>query len=270
VLGAVAVSGGTSSAVHAVYVDTGASPPLELVLRRFVRGDWLAEEPDTAAREAAALELLADVGVLTPRLVAVDPDGSIAGTPSVLMTRLVGRVQWDPPDVNSFLRALAEPLPVIHSVRVSSGGVLPRYRPYPLQMKRPPAWATCPDVWARAIEVLERDAPPGAERRFIHRDYHPGNVLWEGGRVSGIIDWVCASLGSPWADVGHCRMNIASELGIEGADDFLELYRAVSGRTGEYHPYWDIAASIGGLDFDADEHPSPADEQFLAAAVMRL
>jgi len=45
---------------------------------------------------------------------------------------------------------------------------------------------------------------------------------------------------------------------------------AVSGRTDEYHPYWDIAALIGGLDEDADQAPSPADERFLAAAVARL
>jgi hypothetical protein len=70
--------------------------------------------------------------------------------------------------------------------------------------------------------------------------------------------------------VGHCRVNIASELGQEAADRFLDLYRAVSGRTDDYHPYWDISAAIGGLDEDADAQPSPADEQFLAAAVARL
>ena len=72
------------------------------------------------------------------------------------------------------------------------------------------------------------------------------------------------------ADVGHCRVNIASELGQQAADRFLELYRVVSGSTEDYHPYWDISAAIGGLDEDADDQPSPADEQFLAAAVVRL
>jgi aminoglycoside phosphotransferase (APT) family kinase protein len=250
-------------------VDTGGSDPLELVLRRFVRLDWLAEEPDTATREAQALSLLADVDLPTPRLVAVDPDGSAAGAPSVLMSRLTGRVEWDPKGVEEFLRALAEPLPAIHSVRVAAGVALPDYRPYPLRIRRPPAWAARPDVWERAFGVLDRP-PPADERRFVHRDYHPGNVLWERGRVTGIVDWVNASIGSPWADVGHCRVNIASELGQRAANRFLDLYRAVSGRTDDYHPYWDISAAIGGLDEDVDEQPSPADEQFLAAAVARL
>jgi aminoglycoside phosphotransferase (APT) family kinase protein len=270
VLAAEALAGGTSSAVHAVRVDMGDARPHELVLRRFVRLDWLAEEPDLAAREAAALGLLADVDLPTPRLVAVDPDGSVAGSPSVLMTRLRGRIEWDPPTVDAFLLALAEPLPVIHSVRVSAGGVLPGYRPYPLAMHRPPRWAARPDVWECAIDLLERGGAPSDERLFVHRDYHPGNVLWEGGRVSGIVDWVNASIGSPWADVGHCRVNIASELGLKAADRFLDLYRGVSGRADEYHPYWDISAAIGGLDEDADWQPSRADEEFLAAAVVRL
>jgi aminoglycoside phosphotransferase (APT) family kinase protein len=269
VLAAEALSGGTSSAVHAVFVDTGASRPRELVLRRFVRLDWLAEEPDTAAREAEALELVADLDLPTPRLVAVDPDGSVAGAPAVLMSRLRGRVEWDPRAAEEVLRALAEPLPVIHSVGVSAGGALPCYRPYPLRMRRPPAWAERPDVWERAIEVLDGESPSG-ERLFVHRDYHPGNVLWEDGCVSGIVDWVNASIGSAWADVGHCRVNIASELGQEAADRFLDLYRAASGRTDEYHPYWDISAAIGGLDEDADDQPSRADEQFLLAAVAQL
>jgi aminoglycoside phosphotransferase (APT) family kinase protein len=268
-LAAEALAGGTSSAVHAVRVDTGSSQPLELVLRRFVRVDWLAEEPDTAAREAEALELLADVDLPTPRLVAVDPDGSRAGAPAVLMTRLPGSVVWDPANVEEFLRALAQPLPVIHSVDIAAGIALPDYRPYPLQMRRPPAWAARHEVWERAFAVLDGEAPSD-ERLFVHRDYHPGNVLWEGGRVTGIVDWVNASIGSPWADVGHCRVNLASELGQDAADRFLQLFRAVSGRKDDYHPYWDISAAIGGLDEEADDRPSPADEQFLAAAVARL
>src|SRR3954469_1087393 len=55
----VALEGGTSSAVHGLRVQAGDGVH-ELVLRRFVRRDWVAEEPDVAAREATALRLLAD------------------------------------------------------------------------------------------------------------------------------------------------------------------------------------------------------------------
>src|SRR5262245_37739097 len=62
--------GGTSSAVHGIELSDGT----RLVLRRYVRSDWLNEEPDIAFREATALQLV--TGIPAPRLVKVDPDGS--------------------------------------------------------------------------------------------------------------------------------------------------------------------------------------------------
>jgi aminoglycoside phosphotransferase (APT) family kinase protein len=264
-----ALVGGTSSAVHALNVERACGRVDELVLRRFVRLDWLAEEPDVAIREAAALTLIAASEPPTPRLVAVDPDGELAGAPAVLMTMLPGRIEWNPPEPEAFLRALAELLVAVHVTPIPAGAVIPPYEPYDVKMPRAPAWASQPEAWRRAIEVLEGSQPEG-ERLFIHRDYHPGNVLWRGRRVSGLVDWVNASIGSPWADVGHCRVNLAGECSQAAAARFLALYRAVSGRCDEYHPYWDISAVIGGLDQSADTEPSPSDERFLAAAVARL
>jgi aminoglycoside phosphotransferase (APT) family kinase protein len=103
--------------------------------------------------------------------------------------------------------------------------------------------------------------PPPRSRSINHRDFHPGNVLWSGGEVSGIVDWPSASAGSPDADVGHCRLNLAWQLGMDAADRFLALCGT------EYHPYWDVVAALEGMD---EEDWSDADEDFLAAAVAQL
>ena len=107
---------------------------------------------------------------------------------------------------------------------------------------------------------------PAHERRFIHRDHHPGNVLWQRGAVSGVVDWANASVGSPDADVGHCRLNLAGTLGLGAADRFLELHRGLTDR-GAYDPYWDVVAALGGHD---EEVFTPTDERFLARALARL
>jgi aminoglycoside phosphotransferase (APT) family kinase protein len=135
-------------------------------------------------------------------------------------------------------------------------------------MRRPPRWAAQPEVWHRAFEV-HAGPPPTLEHLFIHRDYHPGNVLWARGKMQGVIDWVNASRGSPEADVGHCRMNLAYRFGQPAADRFLRLYQALSERR-EYHPYWDIVAAIGGLDESDDARANPRGEAFLARAVAEL
>jgi hypothetical protein len=43
-------------------------------------------------------------------------------------------------------------------------------------------------------------------------------VLWLGGRVTGVVDWVETSIGPAWLDVAHCSTNLAIVLGIDAAD----------------------------------------------------
>jgi aminoglycoside phosphotransferase (APT) family kinase protein len=253
-----ALDGGMSSAVHALDLADGSA----LVLRRYVRPEWLEEEPDVPYREAAALELLRDRPLPTPRLVASDPTGDAAGDPAVLMTGLPGAVEWAPADLDGFLRGLAALLPAIHATPAAPS--LPAYEPYALEADRPPAWTKRAEVWERGFAVFD-DPPPSDERRFIHRDFHPGNVLWTAGEVTGVIDWPNASVGSLSADVGHCRMNLAGVLGIDAADRFLELAGIA-----DYHPYWDIVAALGGFDAETLAHWTPVEEEFLARAVTRL
>jgi hypothetical protein len=135
-----ALAGGTSSAVHALRLEDACGRAHSFVLRRFVRLDWLAEEPDIAEREATALRLLADGRLPTPQLVAVDPLGVAVGVPAVLMTRLEGHIEWDPPALDPFLHGLAETLTAIHATPIPAGVALPAYAPYALAMHRPPVW----------------------------------------------------------------------------------------------------------------------------------
>jgi aminoglycoside phosphotransferase (APT) family kinase protein len=184
------------------------------------------------------------------------------------MTHLPGDVVWRPADRDGFLRRLAEVLPAVHGTGVPSDPAIGPYEPYALRVTRPPSWSARPGVWRRALDAFRGPAPE-AERRFLHRDYHPGNVLWTDGAVSGIVDWVNASVGDPGVDVGHCRMNLAGALGLDAADRFLELYGGLTGR-GEHHPYWDIVAALGGFEQADVERWSACDEDFLAQAVALL
>jgi hypothetical protein len=61
------MSGGTSSAVHAVDVSRSHGSMLRLVLRRHLLFRWLEDEPDLAEKEARNLQLLEQVGIAAPR-----------------------------------------------------------------------------------------------------------------------------------------------------------------------------------------------------------
>ena len=77
---------------------------------------------------------------------------------------------------------------------------------------------------------------------LIHRDYHPGNTLWAGGRLVGVVDWIGGSWGPPSVDLGHMRVNLAAELGLAVADRFLAAHRALTGF--DHHPWWDVASAV--------------------------
>jgi len=163
VVGTRALEGGTSSAVHALDVRDRAGRTHALVLRRFVRTKSLAEEPEAPGREAAALEVVRRCPVPTPLLIALDADGESAGVPALLMTRLSGRIEWSPPDLDAFLRALAAAVHEIHATPVPRGGTIPAYAPYEPHLRQPPSWAARPELWRRAVAVLE-DPPPRVRR----------------------------------------------------------------------------------------------------------
>jgi aminoglycoside phosphotransferase (APT) family kinase protein len=271
VVSATALRGGMSSAVHLLEVDLPGGATENVVLRRYVRAELTADEPDIAEREAQILRLIAGIGVPTPVFVDVDPDGSKTGVPALLMSHLPGRVDWWPTDLERWLERLAQLLPEIHAAPLPSDDgdvVLRAFAPYRQSSYVPPEWARWPGVWKRAFEIFHGPVPD-LGRTFIHRDFHPGNVLWRRGSVTGVVDWQSACAGPPSIDVGHCRTNLF-RYGLEVADRFSALWEQLTGRT--YDPWTEVVSIVGVLD-DGLRRPRPDRapvEDALARAVAEL
>ena len=152
VISARPLRGGTASAVHLLVVSRSGGAVERAVLRRYVLPDLNIEEPDIAAWEARVLRLVEGLQVPTPRLLAVDASGARAGVPAVLMSRVAGRVDWSPPNLDRWLERLAGLLPPIHAVPLPPPGVIRPFAPYRQDSYEPPGWARQPAVWARAVE----------------------------------------------------------------------------------------------------------------------
>ena len=277
-----ALTGGTSSTLFALRIRRQGGT-LELVLRLFTNEQWLSEEPDLARHEAAALRQAARIDLPTPELIAYDEMGESCGLPAVLMTHLPGRVDLEPADLDRWLWQLAEAAIQIHTIEAPA---FPwRYYPYnDMRALAVPTWTRLPKLWERAIEIIA-GPPPSAEPCFIHRDYHPSNVLWQDGRISGVVDWVNACRGASGFDVAHCRLNLQYLHGLALADRFLEAYQSLAGSAFQYHPYWDLIALAevlpgppgvyqGWLDFGvrhlSAEVMVQRVDQYLASVLRRL
>jgi aminoglycoside phosphotransferase (APT) family kinase protein len=231
------LKGGSSSAVYAVDFEDSQGRAHELVLRRFTDARWLAEEPDLAQHEGAALQVASQTGVPSPTLVALD--WSRCDVPSVLMTRMPGSADLHP----RHAEALADTLTQIHSVQEPSLGW--HYKPwFDVERLDIPDWTEHPHAW-RVLHDRLRAGPPSTSVGFLHRDFHPGNILFQDGRISAVVDWVNACIGPLEVDVSHCRANLAVLHDLETADVFDRRYRAITNAQ-PADPYWD-AAELAGI-----------------------
>ena len=241
VISARVLPGTTSSLLHAVEV-WAVDHPRVLVLRRFVDEEWARREPDLAIREGRSLQHATRAGLPAPKLIAVDADGEHCGVPATLVTKLDGNVVLEPPDWKQWLGGLAEVAARIH--RVDAAGFPWKYRRYNDTVSLAvPRWSSQPDAWQSAIQVVQGPQPSYREC-FVHRDYHPSNVLWQNGAVSGVVDWVNGCRGPAGIDVAWCRHNLANLHGVAVADDFLAAYIEVAGPEFEYDPYWDLMSVV--------------------------
>lgn len=238
------MEGATSSSV--IRISSRAAPEgAHFVLRVVDNAVWLAQEPDLAEREAAALREAERAGLPAPRLVAYAAEGPGFGAPVVLMTFVRGRVDLCPANLNWWIDALADQLAAVHTHKAEG---------FPWTFEswvdwnalEVPAWTEQPDLWERAIAWARsrrrgagRSGAPDPTWVFLHRDYHPANVLWRGKAVRGIVDWINACRGPAGVDVAHCRVNLALMFGVDAAERFRRRYERAAGG-GAYDPYWDL------------------------------
>ncbi|WP_405687000.1 phosphotransferase family protein [Streptomyces sp. NBC_00057] len=242
--------GGWTSQTRRLDVS-GPQGGRSLVLRSFVKPFFVRHAPGLLTREADVLRQLAGTDVPAARLVAVDARAEHCDHPSLLMTLLPGQVRVDDAGAEQRIGLLARQLTDIHRVRVTEAT---RPRDYE-------AW-TAPDrvrvpgstgqarLWQRAVDVIRRE-PPTYTPRFLHRDFHPGNVLFTGVgadlRISGVVDWVETSWGPADLDVAHCSTALALLHGVPAGMSFAEEYTGAGGRlaaSGADHLYWRLLDAL--------------------------
>ncbi|MEU7061911.1 alpha/beta fold hydrolase [Streptomyces sp. NPDC046197] len=236
------LSGGWSSQMRRLTLDDGTA----LVQRTFVKPFFRHAAPGLLAREASVLALLAGrEGIPAPGFVAVDATAEHCDHPTLLMSALPGRVRVDEDDLDRRVDLLAAQLVRVH-------GVVPDERPRTYQAWTSPERVRTPDgsLWERAVDVIRRDPPP-YEGCFLHRDFHPGNVLFTRAgqelRITGVVDWVETSWGPADLDVAHCSTALALLHGPEHGLDFRERYEAHGGRDladDPDHLYWRLLDAL--------------------------
>jgi aminoglycoside phosphotransferase (APT) family kinase protein len=173
---------------------------------------------DRVRREAATHDALTGVGFAAPRVLRAEPDAAPLGRPFLIMRRLPGG-NMGAGGLASILRAprvLAATQAALH--RVPGDALRESARRHGVD---PAMFSLEGEVRRLAVRIagsglsglaagaawLDRNRPPPAEAEVIcHGDYHPLNVMVDGKRVSGVIDWSQAIIAEPAFDVAATRV----------------------------------------------------------------
>ncbi|PKP66851.1 MAG: phosphotransferase family protein [Alphaproteobacteria bacterium HGW-Alphaproteobacteria-9] len=213
------------------------------VLRRAPSLAFMEARPYGHSTEAALIEAARLAGVTAPEVVAVlEPEDGLGS--GFIMRALPGtadpKVILGCDDPDGLLRQAARDLARIHRLRPADvpDGV--------------PVMDTCAgiaDLKAQFIEAggdrpiialglkwLEDNCPPPVEPVLHHGDYRMGNLLVEGSRLTGVLDWELAHFGDPHEDLAFGCMAVwrfarydRPALGLGSIADYIAAYEAESG-----------------------------------------
>ncbi|HCF25129.1 MAG TPA: phosphotransferase family protein [Novosphingobium sp.] len=183
------------------------------VLRRAPSLEMMAGRPMDHGGEAALIRAARAAGVMAPEvLVELAPDDGIGS--GYVMRAISGS-----PDPNAFLaeadpalaiRDIARelvathrtdctglPVPVMDTAE-ALGALRERFLEY--GGDRP--------ILALALRWLEANIPPPVTPRLVHGDFRLGNLMFEHGRLTGVLDWELAHLGDWHEDLAFGCMTV--------------------------------------------------------------
>ncbi len=219
--------------MHAISLVDPQGHHHRRVLRRWV--DVHSNDgPERVVAEASILDELERTQFPAPRLLGIDATGDECGEPSLLMSYLDGHVELTPRDTKDWLDQIASMLVRIHHLELEAPAAESWLDRNNLIV---PTWSKRPDLWREAFSVVEDD-PPISTPCFIHHDYQQFNLLWQRGRLTSVVDWVFGSSGDPGMDVSHLRLNLTVLYSSAVANQLLDIFESMSGRTVER--WWDV------------------------------
>jgi aminoglycoside phosphotransferase (APT) family kinase protein len=223
------------------------------------------EEPDGRLRKLvikrpSSIEELRVMELLQAlKLPAPAPRYFHAPEKALAMDFIDGTIDFGLADTDGYLGQMAEQLAALHAVDLSGQDVsfLRLREPVCWELNKLPEMPTGAgfDVRRAAARLRERPLAAANDVRLLHGDFWAGNMLWQDGRITAVIDWEDAGIGDPLKDLAEARVEIVWLFGVQAVETFTDHYRAkAAANLGakaanlalDYHdlPYWDLCAVL--------------------------
>jgi aminoglycoside phosphotransferase (APT) family kinase protein len=246
-----ALEGDFSNSTQLVECNAPDGSMFQIVTRRYaIFGDY--DRGEKARREFKTLALLKKHGLPVPKPLYLDDSGKILGSPGIVTGYMAGKLHMERPFPVQWAEKLAKTLARIHTVPIHSSNTsflldgnsevlwfLKSKDSIPEYISAYPKGAA---LWQAMLDFLPK--LKSVEPSLVHIDYWSGNVLWDEGAISAIVDWEEAAQGDPGIDVAYCRMDLILCGLPESADKFLETYEKEVGRPVSNLGFWELAAAV--------------------------
>ena len=217
------LTGGVSAEVHALELEDPEGRRQTVVVRQIGAAQWKSAHAHPAAMEHDLLKHLHHIGVPVPQPLLFDPTGKLLPRPFLVSAYVEGSTGVAAADQDTCIDTMAATLAHLHALPVDGLPELPQ-RTDPL----PELFDYLPDIpqWRPLREHLSRwmdsayEGPPS----LLHGDFWPGNLLWQRGHLTAILDWEDAALGDPLSDVAACRLELSYRYEQAAVDRFTRAY----------------------------------------------
>jgi aminoglycoside phosphotransferase (APT) family kinase protein len=273
--------GSFSNHTHLVEAHLPDGGTLQCVVRRYqLFGNY--DRGEKARREFKAFELIHAHGIPGPEALLLDDSGEILGVPGIVTRFVPGALRLDAPDKPlPWARSLAVMLAKIHAIPLDEHA-----RSFLLEANSEATWFLEGDSvpkfmqkfagGARLWQALHEryDSLRPVSPALVHIDYWVGNVLWEAGEISAVLDWEEAACGDPVIDVAYARMNMCLMGLPAAADEFLQAYENATGYPAENLGFWEMAAAarpmVDPVDWEVDREPKASRfQQYVEEVIKR-
>jgi aminoglycoside phosphotransferase (APT) family kinase protein len=213
--------------------------------------DWARTfDPQIARTEAYLMRAAGKAGIPAPTPVHVDTKNE---PPDYLVTTfLPGEQSRDGAFLTVHADVAAEMLARIHTIAlpplpdlVLLHGAITEKVGFEHRAENMDAAAEEPAI----REALRAHWPPPFNAPCqLHGDFWPGNILWEAGAISAVLDWEDALIGDPLYDLAIARLDWLWVAGPEGAWAFTESFFAARPNLNwDALPLWDLVAATRPL-----------------------
>jgi len=274
------LEGNFSNSTHLVEGKASNGALFRIVTRRYaIFGDY--DRGEKARREFQTLQLLKKYGCPAPEPIYLDDTGTMLGSPGIVTRFVPGKLIMGQPYPDQWAETLAKTLAGIHSIPITASDTsflldgnsevlwfLKSKDSAPKYISTHPKGMV---LWEATIDYLPKQIK--VEPSLVHIDYWSGNILWDKGNISAVVDWEEAAQGDPGIDVAYCRMDMILCGMDEAADRFLEIYEKEMEKPVSNLGFWELAAAVRPM-FNPDGwiSESPAEERFadfVDAAIQR-